>query len=215
MLAIFVLILLQLFPGDSFESKLQKYLSEKLSDYSGFTFKVNSMPLNYSRIEIDDTRQLRISNRYAFLPVQVYDAYSNVNNSFITIEIELFKTVFKANRKIERGETLSGDMFEAVEAEITSIKGTPVFEKEEIAGKRSRTVINEGTVLTEELMEPVPDVYRDAKVVLHVIKGSVDISVDATARQEGRIGEIIRVITTDNKIFRARIIDKQNVLLED
>ncbi|MGK9477078.1 flagellar basal body P-ring formation chaperone FlgA [Melioribacter sp. OK-6-Me] len=215
MLAIFLIILLQLFPEDSFKSKLQNYLSEKLSEYSRFSYKVNGLPINNSRIEIDDSRQMRISNRYAFLPVQVYDAYNNISNSFITIEIELYKTVLTANRKIKKGEILNADMFDSSEVEITSIKGTPLFKIDEIAGKRSRTDINEGVVVTEEIIEPVPDIYLDSKVTLHVIKGNVDVSVEATARQEGRIGEIIRVITADNKIFKARIIDKKNVILED
>ncbi len=215
MLAIFLIILLQLFPEDSFKSKLQNYLSEKLSGYSRFSFKVNDLPVNNSRIEIDNSRQMRISNRYAFLPVQVYDAYDNVSNSFITIEIELYKTVLIASRKIKRGEILSADMFDSSEVEITSIKGTPLFEIDEIEGKRSRIEINKGAVVTEEIIEPVPDIYPDSKVTLHVIKGNVDVSVEATARQEGRIWGIIRVITADNKIFNARIIDKKNVILED
>jgi flagella basal body P-ring formation protein FlgA len=65
------------------------------------------------------------------------------------------------------------------------------------------------------MTEGVPDIENNQRVTLHAGKNGVDISLDVTTREKGFIGDIIRVVTPENKILRAIIIDKNNVVIEE
>ena len=59
----------------------------------------------------------------------------------------------------------------------------------------------------------MPVIYSGNKVFAASIVGNVKISFNAFAKQEGSIGDVIRIRTTENEIFKAEIIDYQNVLV--
>jgi flagella basal body P-ring formation protein FlgA len=65
--------------------------------------------------------------------------------------------------------------------------------------------VKEGTVLFENMIESLPVVYRGDKLTLHTGNGSVNVSIEVTARQDGGIGEIISIVTDDNKLYKGKI----------
>ncbi len=59
----------------------------------------------------------------------------------------------------------------------------------------------------------MPAVYPGDKLEAHTIVGNVKISFATYSKQEGIVGEIIRVRNSKNKIFKAEVIDNNNVLI--
>jgi flagella basal body P-ring formation protein FlgA len=45
--------------------------------------------------------------------------------------------------------------------------------------------------------------------------GGVEISFSAKARTEGKIGDQIQIVSKDNKIFRAKILDAGSVIITE
>lgn len=210
-----LLILFQLNLGSdkAFESQLKNYLDRKLAEYERYEYEITELPKNYFKIELDDERELKLNKNYAIVPVRVYDKNNRSSRSLITLKVKLFKKVLVAAQDIEREQPLSDFQFVEKLYDITLIRGNPVLNSESLIGKRSKVKIKNGSILIDEMTESIPDVFLNERLILHAGSNGVDISTEVTAREEGKIGDIIRVVTNDNKIFKAKIIDKFNVSL--
>lgn len=210
-----LIILLQIFSQSNkqFETQLKNYLDEKLSTWDSYEYEITGMPKNYFRLELDYDREFIINKNNATVPVKLYDKRNNVSLSIVTLKIKLYKKVLVAIQEINRNEQLSSTYFERKVIDITNIRGKPISDLNFTEGYRAKTKIKRGSVLIEELIEQIPDIFYNDKIILHAGRNGVDISTEVIAKEEGKIGDVIRVVTNDNKIFKAKIIDKYNVSL--
>lgn len=214
MLIVFI-IALQLFTGinKSFEQQLKNYLDLQLRSYDRYEFSVDKVNGTYSKIEIDTQREFRLNRNYGMVPIVLIDQNNRTSLSFVSVRLRLFKKVLVATQDINRDEMISQFQFAVDVCEITNIKGTPFVEGENVDQLKTKTRISAGSVLLKEQTESIPDVENSDRLILHAGRNGVDITTDVIAREKGRIGDIIRVVNSENKIFRARIIDNFNVLL--
>jgi flagella basal body P-ring formation protein FlgA len=120
-----------------------------------------------------------------------------------------------AAENIDRNEILFNNNFRKEVKDVSILNGTPISELDNNSGLVSKLYIRQGSVLLREMTEGVPDIEINQRITLHAGKNGVDISLDVTTREKGFIGDIIRVVTPENKILRAKIIDKNNVVIEE
>lgn len=71
--------------------------------------------------------------------------------------------------------------------------------------------IGENAILQENMIEKQPDVKAGDKVFAYSTVGSVTVTFPVSIREDGRIGETVRVVRDDKLIFRAVVIDSKNV----
>ena len=209
-------ILLSFIAGhdSSFDVQLKKYMDEKFSGYLKYEYQVSGMPQNCSKLEIDEEKNASISKNYLYVPVKVYDDKKIVSNSVLTLKVKLFKNVFVAGQEIRRGENLEQNYFQVKEADV-ALLGDRVFENEiGLVNYRTKVLIKEGSVLTEDMIELIPIVKIGDNLILHTSSGAgVDISQEVIARQDGNVGDVISVHSKINKLYKAKIIDKKNLIL--
>jgi len=199
--------------GQNFNAQLKKYLDEKLNSYAKYEYQIIQAPKNYSRIEISDDRKSRLDKNYFYLPVKIYDNKNFASLSLLTIRVKLYKNVFSASREIKRNENLLPNMFEVKMADVSLYGGNVINVTEDISNYRSRVLVKTGTILSEEIIEPIPAVNKGDKVVLHTGGPGVDVSIDVTARQDGSVGDVISVYSSGNKFYKGKIVDKSNLTL--
>ncbi|MHB8907061.1 MAG: flagellar basal body P-ring formation chaperone FlgA [Melioribacteraceae bacterium] len=199
--------------GQNFNAQLKKYLDEKLNSYAKYEYQIIQAPKNYSRIEISDDRKSRLDKNYFYLPVKIYDNKNFASLSLLTIRVKLYKNVFSASREIKRNENLLPNMFEVKMADVSLYGDNVVNVTEDISNYRSRVLVRTGTILSEEIIEPIPAVNKGDKVVLHTGGFGVDVSIDVTARQDGSVGDVISVYSNGNKFYKGKIVDKSNLTL--
>ncbi len=199
--------------GQNFNTQLKKYLDEKLNSYAKYEYQIIQAPKNYSRIEISDDRKSRLDKNYFYLPVKIYDNKNFASLSLLTIRVKLYKNVFSASREIKRNENLLPNMFEVKMADVSLYGDNVVNVTEDISNYRSRVLVRTGTILSEEIIEPIPAVNKGDKVVLHTGGLGVDVSIDVTARQDGSVGDVISVYSNGNKFYKGKIVDKSNLTL--
>lgn len=197
--------------ADSFDAQLEKYLAEKFASYKKFDYQLSQMPKSFSKLEINTAREFRLAKNYAYVPVIVYDKKKFPSQSFLTVKVKLYKEVLVANEKINQNTALNYTMF-GTRLEDVSLYSDKVVDVKNIAGKRSKVPIKSGSILTSDMVEQIPVVFKGDKIVIHSGRNGVDISVDAISRQDGCIGEVISV-QSNNKIFKAKVIDKFNLTL--
>ncbi len=207
-----ILISFLLGEGKNFDLQLKAYLDNKLSGYTKYEFQIMQSLEKFARIEINTEKKLKIVKNYGYLPVTLYDKDNNASSSLLTIKLKLFKNVLVASQAINRSEELMDSMFTEKNIDISLLTGKPIDPAEDILDHRSRVFIKEGDILRKEMIEPIPVVNKGDSIVLHAGKNGVDVTVDCIARQEGCIGDVISVQSV-NKLYKAKIIDKYNLML--
>lgn len=210
MISLLLSVIIFFAPGNNIKDKVGKYLKEKLSYYESFEFEIVKAPENYISIEIIN-RELDLRGNIVHLPVKIIETRGKSSTTYLSVKLKLYRNVLVAIKTIKRNEKLTASYFDIQKTDVTGLRGTPVIIKEGVELYRAKSLINPGAVLTEEYIEPVPVILSGEQINAHSISGNVVVSIEAFARQDGAEGDVIRVITKDKKLFKARVIDGLNV----
>lgn len=215
MIALLISILF-LANGGERNTELDSYLKAELSEYKKYEYEVVSLPsyvntINDSRISISNDRDFRINYGYAYVPVDIEVSPNNISQSVITIKVNLFDQVLVANRRIRRGEIVSPADFSVQEEDITHLKNKAVKDLLTIENQQAAINISEGAILQENMVESQPDIKAGDKVFAYSSLGSVIVSFPVSVRENGRIGEKIRVARDDGLIFKALVVGTNKV----
>lgn len=213
MYTILLNIVFLFFTGAGVDNLVNDYLSEKLSGYEKIEYQIVNAPENYSSIEIDNEREFKLAGNTGYIPVIIKKNNSRGSSSYISVKLSMYQYVLVALKDVKKGEPLSPEDFDIRLEDVSKIKGNAITNPGLIETFRSKFTIKENTILVKQIVEGVPVMFVGDKINANVVQGSVVISTDAYARQEGGVGDIIIVRTSDNKQFRAEIIDNKNVLI--
>ena len=208
-----IVIILSLFigTGASFKTQLENYLNKNLSEFQGYKYEILQMPDSYKEIELVKSNEFNLSGNLVYVPVKVVKNSGRIIRAIITVKIKIFRNVFVTAKKINRKEKLVLGCFIKKEEDITEIKGTPVYSLNKIDLYRAKMMMKAGDVLTKQDMEEIPIVNVGDEMNAGYINGNVLVTFKVYARQEGVAGQIITVITSDNKLFKGKIVDSKNL----
>jgi len=199
---------------NTIENELKDYLLKRFNDCERLEFEIASN-IKMSSIEgIDYSREYSVNKNIVTIPI-LLRKNKTISNSYLSVKIKLYKTVLVAVENIDRNEILFNNNFRKELKDVAIVNGTPINELDNNSGLVSKLNIRQGSILLREMTEGVPDIEINQHIILHAGKNGVDISVDVTSREKGFVGDVIRVVTPENKILRAKIIDKNNVVIEE
>jgi len=208
-----LIILFSLLVADStIESSIDNYLKTKLTDYVSYEFEIVRVPKSYKSFEIDYNESYKLNGDKLYLPVTVTKRNNEQTPSNILLRVNLYKLGMLANKNIERNSELTSNLFRYALIDVTKLR-SDLANVNEMESMRNRLFIEKDSPITETMIEEKPAVYSGDVVWLNSIVGTVNIKMPGIARQEGSVGNIIRVKTDDNKLFRVRVIDSKNVLV--
>ena len=197
----------------NFDAHLKNYLDEKLNNYVKYEYQIVQMPKNYSRIEINTEKKSRLTKNYFYLPVKIYDSKNSLSGALITIRVKLYKNVLVASNEIRRNDNLSPNLFDVKIEDVSMYRGKTIDVEENLANFRTKVLVKAGTILSKEMIEPIPIISKGDKIILHTGGTGVDVSIDVIARQDGCAGDVISVYANGSKLYKAKIIDKSNLTL--
>lgn len=178
--------------------------------YDDFEYEIMQMPEKYSAIEIITGSPLNMSANVITVPV-VVTLEKSKRSSCIKLRLHLYKNVLTAKNKIESRSLLNAADFELKKIDVSFVKGTPVSSLDEVNRFKTKVAITPGRILVREILEPKPVILNGDLVKASLSNGNVTVSLEANARQDGAVGEIIRVVTPDKKQYRAKVVDSSNV----
>lgn len=193
------------------EDQIQKYLNSNFSEYDKVEYQLISK-MNINDIKIDASRTLIQKSDVVYLPVIIKDDRNS--NSVIRLKIKLLKNVLTAKTDIPFNKSLGENDFNYQLKDVTKLRGTLVDKEIELTNYKTKFSLKKDDVLVLESIEEIPAVKSGEKLVLEVQKGSVKITYECVARQNGRIGEIIDVLAANNQLIKAKVISSQKVLVE-
>lgn len=207
---IFVLLFGGCIYAQSFKEKLDLCLNQKFKDYSRFEYEILNMPKNNSLVEILEDGEFKLSGNLYYVPVYLLNKQSSVK-SFIQLRVKLYKDVFYASRDLVKNLNFTNIDLDTKNIDVTQLKSRPEFSLDKILSSRSKLFIKSGEIIFEEMVSKIPVIFKDNQVKASLIRGNIEISINAISKQEGCIGDIISVQTIDKKRYSAKVIDKNNV----
>jgi flagella basal body P-ring formation protein FlgA len=194
------------------KEKIEAYLDQKLSGYQKYEFEISYAPKETENLVIDNDRDFKLSNDVAYIPVKLAKGKSS-SLSFITVKLKLYENALSAKRNINKKMVLSEEDIEVKLVDVARIRGSVLTEKDNPNLFRTKSLIKKGDVIITELLEKIPVIQNGDLISAQSQHGSVVISIDAIARQEGCVDDIIRIASKDKKLFKAKIIDSKNVTI--
>jgi flagellar basal body P-ring formation protein FlgA len=126
-------------------------------------------------------------------------------NSIISGRLEVFAAVPIAVTTLHRGELITEENI-TMERQILAKPDRPPLDKEELIGMQMTRTVNAGRVIEESHITMPPVVKEGEMVKVHGRKGALFISTSGIARDDGGLGERIRVRNiASNKMIHCRV----------
>ncbi len=212
MILIFVILLSISISAQNFKSEVENYFNHKLKGYDKIevSFLNDITQHNY---KIDESRELKIKGSTVYLPVK-YSDRNRLVNSILTIQLKLYKLIPVAIKEIKRKEKIESNSFMLQIVDVSSLKYSEAAIVSDLNSVRAKSLIKEGQIITKDLIEEIPVVQSGSRVLAEYVKGSVVISTEAVARRDGRVDEVIDILTASNELLKAKVINSQKVLIE-
>lgn len=210
MLNFLIILLFASTPQNQLREKIEIYLDAKLKGFQKYEFEITSSPKETDVLMIDNDRDFKLSNDVAFIPVKSIKT-KGASLSFVTVKVRLFDYAYVAKTNINKRMQLSNEDIELKLIEVSKTRGTVLTKADDVSAYRSKTLIKNGEVLISEILEKIPVVKNGDLVSAHSQYGNVMISIDAIARQEGCVDDVIRIASKDKKLYKAKVIDSKNV----
>ena len=212
MILLLVILIFISASAQNFNSEVEKYLNQKLNGYDKIEYSIIN-DLKQNNYTIDFSRELKVKGNIAYLPVKVFER-NKWSNSILTLQMNLYKLVPVASREINRKENIDEKSYTLQSVDVSTIKSRIVNLSELQKSLRAKTLIKQGEIITQDLIEEIPAIQSGSKVIAECIKGSVVISTEAIARQDGKMNEVINILTSSNELLKAKVINSQKVLIE-
>ena len=156
---------------------------------------------------------VRLANPVNFEPgrnhvsIELNGESENINFP-VTVVLHQFRETACAKMKIKRGDSLEPHLFnwQWVDLAVKKQK-SDFYGRESLFGVSSARTIKAGRYLHQCDLKATPVVLSGERVELLVERGTVSVSVQATARQEGSIGQTIPVRNELTKrLVNARVV---------
>ncbi len=181
------------------ERFVEKYIRNNITDTTKeILVEFRNIP---SRITVPcDEYSLRIVDEIgsAFkgnisLPIEIICGRNLYRRLIVSVKIRTFENVLVASTFINRNETVLNDKITFKKIETTTLPNDVIKESSELNGKRTRRIINEGSILFGSSLENQPAVKRHNILDLVVNTRYVKITTKVIAKEDADINEIISV----------------------
>lgn len=214
---LFLLNIFSLFfqSADKLNDDIDRYLAMELSGYERIEFTIVKIPADYKKIEIMENSHLNLTGNTAYIPIKLTNKANKTNQTFLTVNVKLFKTVLTAKEQIDRKKELSDSDFEVKQADVAGLRGKIFPINEAIRNYRAKNQIRKNEVLTFDFLERIPVIKAGDKVKAYFIQSTVSVDFYVISKQDGIEGDIIRVVTPENKQYKAKIVDSRNVIISE
>lgn len=129
--------------------------------------------------------------------------------------VEASSEVLTAKSDVNKTDVLTIKQFDIKELDVTNLSSAPAT-LNDLHGKwRVKRKLKSGEVLTKELLEIAPDVFKGQIVKVRAKVGNVSLETLATAMEDGSVGSRVKVNKPDTDIvYSTKVVDLGVVLVD-
>lgn len=133
----------------------------------------------------------------------------------VSAKAELIREVLVTTRHLSKNHQIKEGDVELALKRISPFHLKVITDPKEVIGKRTTLSINPGEILLEGMVEVVPLLRKGDQVFLLVENSKFKITALGEAKEEGRMGDRIRVVnlTTKREVY-GRVLDAKTVIID-
>lgn len=168
---------------------------------------------NSVQIRVDESAVHRLKGPTSVV-VEIVDEGRVKSRVVVSCVVRTFAHVLISTKQINRHATVKPDVIRRVRMETTYLRQRPIRDPETLSSQRAKRFIAAGSILYEEMFEPMPLVLKGDSVTLTISARGVRLSTRVVAGEDGWKGNIITVRREGSKaILRGTVEDEQTVAL--
>lgn len=131
---------------------------------------------------------------------------------YVSAEIALWVPVVVARATLARNTQLDAQVLEVQEMEVSRLRGQYFTQIAEVEGRRLRTRVQQGSVLTSQQVLAGYAIQRGDQVTIHAIGANLQVRMQGEALDNGQIGDQVRVRNQQSgRIIRAQVVRRGGV----
>jgi flagella basal body P-ring formation protein FlgA len=203
---------------DTAQRHLNNWLDKRYKDFT--TKPVGSyddlqLPAGKVAIQTEIARRDQLSKRMCVWVDLLIDE-THYTTLPVWFDVSANAEVYELQRDLSAGMPLKPHMLIKTKRDIAAVSSKPVTDLAVTEGQRLIRDLPAGTVLTEALLQPVPDVVKGQKLQVKASMGKVTLIAMARALEDGNRGDPIRVERLDGSDdFIARVLDTGLAVVEE
>ncbi len=116
-----------------------------------------------------------------------------IRRGVVTVEVERSARALVASRVLRAGQLVKPEDIREVSLDPRRVPRNPVHSPYDLVGKRTTRFVSAGTPWSDALVSEPPAVKRGDVVTLRLDRGALRIERRGEAREDGAVGERIRV----------------------
>lgn len=173
----------------------------------------DSVVIEKSEYSIEVPSSVSIPHKgYSGIPVEVRVNGKLMRTVVCSVVIRRFEDVCVASKDLAKNEVIRPIDIGIQRMETTNLDKEIVTSVIATINTRTKRMIKANTVIKSSMLEEIPAVNYNDNVVVYVRSTNLSIAASGIARQEGKVGDEIRVQRTGSReILSGKVIGKQTV----
>lgn len=204
--------------GNEFRQVIAQYVGTRLDSAANevsveFRSVPESIVIEQSEYSLSVPSSVTVPRKgYACMPVEVRVNGKLVKSVVCSVTIRRFEDVCVTTRDLGKNDNLQPTDIKVQRMETTNLEDDVIVSPVSIVSTRAKRMVKANTVLKNSMIEEIPAVNYNDNVVVIVRTKNLSIAAAGTARQEGHIGEEVRIQREGSREFlTAKVIGKQTV----
>jgi len=171
------------------------------------TWRTLDKPYSFSLEPLSKTHPVGICTFYAMVKQGSFE-----KRIPIVCDIDVSCPVLVATHTIDRGKPVAAADVTLKKMKITHYNRTPFTHVSQISNMQSRMTIAAGTIIDDNLVQPIPAVEKGEMVNISFSVNRVSVSIRGVARESGTIGEKIWVENImSKKLIQGKIAEDHSI----
>lgn len=159
-----------------------------------------------------DNSPAQLSGRVQ-IPVRVSLDGGDVLMISMPVHIRKYVKVWVTQSLMNRHHVVEQSDLRTELREISNLGATPIRIYESLIGLRTRRVVGKNRILTNDMIETPPAIERGDRVTVCLTFRNLKITRSAIARQDGWVGDQIRVRDTDSRTEITGLVKNAQLVL--
>ncbi len=133
----------------------------------------------------------------------------------VSTKADLLREVLVTTRYLSKHHQIKEEDVELVLKKVSPFHLKVIADPKLVIGKRTTLSINPGEMLLEGMVEVIPLIRKGDQVILLIENPKFKITAIGEAKEEGRIGDRIKVVnlTTKREVY-GKVVDAKTVIIE-
>ncbi|WP_260604835.1 flagellar basal body P-ring formation chaperone FlgA [Campylobacter sp. MIT 12-8780] len=173
----------------------------------------NSLPRDFSQYKFLKLAQGKFNRANGYLRAEFKSPQNLQRNIFLRYFIKADLEVLRANKDLERGQSLSAFDYNLVLMSFDKVPQDALLRDDDL-DLIAKTTIRKNSILKKNMFKGNKLIKKNNTIQGLLKDEGLNVLIEVSALESGDKGEIIKVKTKDGKVMQGQIINKNEVLLQ-